>query len=318
MPPGANTAPTELRGEPRHRMRPKSGLLPLDDPVQQHRARRHRTAGLKCRTDRQEGGDRWRALASKMEVVGLVWIGVRTGKFRETVEFFRTVLELPVGVRRRHFVRFDLPDAAVIELFDPASGEYPHFTTGPVPGVQVTDFDRARSELEDRGCELLLPEGGERGGYRWQHFRAPDDTVWEIVDYPQRPKPRTSLTAVGITKLAWVGTSTAMFSTTAKFYREILGLRVVEETTDIIECTLPDGGGVEAFRRGSAMDHAHFRTGPVPGFGVDSVDRAIRILEKRGVDLIGVRRKAGGEWAHFRAPDGNVYELKSLSPDGGA
>ncbi|MCI4351764.1 MAG: VOC family protein [Thermoplasmata archaeon] len=248
-----------------------------------------------------------------MNVVGLVWVGVRTGKFEETVEFFRSVLELPVGLRRRHFVRLDLPDASVVEVFDPASGEYPHFTTGPVLGFQVTDFDAARTELAGGGCGLLLPVGGERGEYRWQHFRAPDGMVYEIVDYPNRPRPQAASGAIGVTKLVWSGLSTSTFSTTAGFYRDTLGLRVVEETPDLIECVLPDGGGLEAFRRGSAMDHPHFRTGLVPGFGVADIDHAVRILGQRGVPLVETRRRVWGGWAHFRAPDGNIYEVKGGS-----
>ena len=248
-----------------------------------------------------------------MNVVGLVWVGIRTEKFDETVDFFRSVLEIPVGLRRPHFVRFDLPDAAAVEVFDPAGEEYPHFTTGPVPGFQVTEFDSARVELGKAGCELFLPEGGERGGYRWQHFRAPDGLVYEIVDYPDRPRPKAPVGALGLTNLVWVGTSTPTFRTTAGFYRETLGLHVVEETADLIEFGLPDGGGVEAFRRGSPMDHPHFRTGPVPGFGVTDIDQATRVLQERGISMLETRRREWGGWAHFRAPDGFIYEVKGRS-----
>jgi catechol 2,3-dioxygenase-like lactoylglutathione lyase family enzyme len=240
-------------------------------------------------------------------------VGIRTEAFADTVGFFRNVLELPVGNRRRQFVRLDLPDWGSVEVFDSASGEYPHFSTGPVVGFEVADFDRARSELENGGCDLLLPPGGEAGEYRWQHFRSPDGCVYEIVDYPSRPAPVAPVGPMGVTKLIWTGVSTAQFDAAARFLRATLGLPVEEETKDLIECRLPDRSSVEAFRRDGPMDHPHFRTGPVPGFGVSSLDRALEVLGKNGVPVIETRRREWGGWAHVRAPDGRVYELKEIA-----
>lgn len=242
----------------------------------------------------------------------MVWVGTRTEAFTPTVEFFRTVFELPVGSQRRHFVRLDLPAGGFVEVFDAASGEYPHFTTGPVVGFEVADFDRARSELEGGGCELLLPPGGEAGSYRWQHFRAPDGCVYEIVDYPNRPAPASPAGAMAVAGLCWVGTSTPRFDDAVRFLTATLGLPLEEQTDDLIECRLPDGASVEAFRRDGPMDHPHFRTGPVPGFRVARLDRALEVLRRQDVPVIATRRRAWGGWAHLRAPDGCVYELKEI------
>jgi hypothetical protein len=51
--------------------------------------------------------------------------------------------------------------------------DHPYFTTGPVIGLQVADFDLARADLGNAGLGLLGEVGGEVGGYRWQHFRVP-------------------------------------------------------------------------------------------------------------------------------------------------
>jgi catechol 2,3-dioxygenase-like lactoylglutathione lyase family enzyme len=60
------------------------------------------------------------------------------------------------------------------------------------------------------------------------------------------------------------------------------------------------------------QDHAHFSTGPVVGFVVDDLPGAVRELEAAGVELLGGQvDERGGGWRHFRAPDGNVYELTS-------
>jgi catechol 2,3-dioxygenase-like lactoylglutathione lyase family enzyme len=250
-----------------------------------------------------------------MKVLGLNWVGTRTEAFEETVAFFHSVLELPIGVERAHFVRLDLPNAAAVEVFDAASGEYPHFVTGPVPGFLVADFDSAREELATAGSELLGPEGGERGVYRWQHFRGPDSNVYEISEFPNRPAPLPPFGRLRVSSLIWVGTSTSAYPATARFFRETLQLRAVEESEDLIECQLVDGSAIEAFRRGGAMDHPYFRTGPVPGFGVVDIDEAVRLLQEKGVPLIAVRRRDWGGWAHFRAPDGCIYELKGPAPN---
>ncbi len=248
-----------------------------------------------------------------MQVQGLVWLGTRTPAYAATRRFFASTLELPVGNERPHFVRFDLPDGGVIEVFDAADDPYAHFSTGPVLGFQVADFDRARDELAARGHPLLPGAGGERGDYRWQHFRGFDGLVFEVVDYPHRPAPTAPAGPLRITSLVWMGVSTPDLNAAARFYRETLGLPVVEETADLVECRMPDGSSVEAFRRGSEMDHPHFRTGPVPGLGVGSIDDAMATLRARGVSLLLTRRREWGGWAHFRAPDGNVYELKETA-----
>lgn len=252
-----------------------------------------------------------------MQVQGLVWVGTRTAAFRETVRFFQETLEIPFGKERPGFVRLDLPAGGFVEVFDAATGEYPHFSTGPVPGFQVSDFDRARSELERLGYELLLPPGGDPGDYRWQHFRGPDGSVYEVVVYPRRPAPRPPAGTLGVTGFVWLGVSTAAFGRTSQFLRETLNLRVVEATDDLLECATPDGSGVEVFRRDGSQDHPHFRTGPVVGFGVRDIDRTTEILRERGVPILQTRRRDGGGWTHLRAPDGHVYEVKQAAGPAG-
>lgn len=244
-----------------------------------------------------------------MQALGLVWVGTRTTAFDATRRFFESTLGLPVGNERESFVRFDLPDAGAVEVFDARTDPYTHFTTGPVVGVQVSDFDRARAELAAGGHALLGEVGGNAGEYRWQHFRGPEGLVLELVDYPDRPHPRAPVGPLRVTRIAFLGISASDFEKTARFYKEVLRSRVVEEEADVIECRLPDGSALEAFRRGSAMDHPHLRTGPLPGFGVTDFPAALRALQERGVPVLQTREREWGGWAHFRAPDGCVYEI---------
>ena len=74
---------------------------------------------------------------------------------------------------------------------------------------------------------------------------------------------------------------------------------------------LPDGSKAEVFGP-SDTEHTHFSTGPVAGFLVDDVRTAREVLEARGIEFIGPVQEwkpTGEAWSHFRAPDGNVYEI---------
>ena len=55
---------------------------------------------------------------------------------------------------------------------------------------------------------------------------------------------------------------------------------------------------------------------PVPPFEVDDVHHARRELEEAGIEVMGATgRDSRWEWIHFRAPDGNPYELASRLRD---
>jgi hypothetical protein len=50
----------------------------------------------------------------------------------------------------------------------------------------------------------------------------------------------------------------------------------------------------------------------VVGFVVEDLPTAVEELERAGVELLGGSVDDSGlGWRHFRAPDGNVYELSS-------
>ena len=53
----------------------------------------------------------------------------------------------------------------------------------------------------------------------------------------------------------------------------------------------------------------------MPLFEVDDVHAARLELEAAGVEIVGEPgRDRNWEWIHFRAPDGNLYELASRLP----
>ena len=71
------------------------------------------------------------------------------------------------------------------------------------------------------------------------------------------------------------------------------------------------GVRTEAF---AAMTALFFDRGPVVGLVVDDFDRARAAMIDAGIEFIGeLQREGGSAWNHYRAPDGNVYEI--IGPD---
>ena len=246
-----------------------------------------------------------------MRPIALSWVGSRTAAYTETVAFFRDGLGLRVGVERPDFLRFDLPDGGAFELFRPGGpDDHAYFTTGPVVGFQVEDFDSARTELVRAGCQLLGDAEGERGEYRWQHFRAPDGAVYEIVDYPTRAPDPSTLGRGGVTGIGWVGVRTSTYDPMRSFLGATVGLRLAEAEGDLVVFEFPNRDTWEVFRADGAADHSHLTTGPLPGLVVEDLDRAEDRVRDAGVDVLARRRRGDSGWIHFRAPDGCVYELK--------
>jgi len=113
-----------------------------------------------------------------------------------------------------------------------------------------------------------------------------------------------------IVKLCWVGTRTDNAEPAVAFFRDVLGLRPERLGADFWMAKLPDGGKVEIFGPRSAVNR-HFDSGPVVGFLVEDVRAATEELRAADVEIL-LEPEAdqwGNAWVHFRAPDGNIYEL---------
>jgi catechol 2,3-dioxygenase-like lactoylglutathione lyase family enzyme len=113
-----------------------------------------------------------------------------------------------------------------------------------------------------------------------------------------------------IIKLAWVGTRTENAQPTVAFFRDVLALRLELDRPGFWMLKLPDGSKVEVFGPDSEINR-HFTTGPVAGFLVDDVHGAAAELRSAGVEILleSGGDESGNAWVHFRAPDGNIYEL---------
>jgi catechol 2,3-dioxygenase-like lactoylglutathione lyase family enzyme len=117
-----------------------------------------------------------------------------------------------------------------------------------------------------------------------------------------------------VRRLCWLGVRAEAYEPMVAFLRDVLGLGIEFEQEATAELSLPSGDRVQVFGPGDRYfeflaDHA---TGPVALFEVDDVHGARDELVAAGIDVIGaIEREREWEWLHFRAPDGNLYELAS-------
>lgn len=107
--------------------------------------------------------------------------------------------------------------------------------------------------------------------------------------------------------MGWCGTRTERSGQLAHFYEHVLGLKPVHTEPEFWVFELPDGRRVEVFGL-TYPGKWHFDTGPVVGFAVDDLSRAVHQLREAGVELLG---EPGASWQRFRGPDGKAYELVS-------
>ncbi|HTR12909.1 MAG TPA: VOC family protein [Roseiarcus sp.] len=124
-----------------------------------------------------------------MAVRGVGFVGVRSDRLSDMVALFRDVLGVPVAREAGDLVGFTLADGAVLELYGPDDAFHAFFTTGPVVGLRVDDFDEAHRAMIGAGIEFI-GETQRAGGIAWRHFRAPDGTILEIIgpsDEEMRP-----------------------------------------------------------------------------------------------------------------------------------
>jgi len=119
----------------------------------------------------------------------------------------------------------------------------------------------------------------------------------------------STVPAVAVKGLVWLGIRTSKFSDTVRFYEKTLGLKPSVSDADFRAYDLPNGDRIEVFSEREA-EHLHFTTGPVAGFLVENVAQARAAMEKHGIHFIGrIHGSPTDEWSHFKGPDGNVYEI---------
>ena len=113
-------------------------------------------------------------------VEGVDFVGLRSDQFSEMVQLFRDVIGVPLARETSGMAGFRLGDGTVLEIYGPADEFHSFFTTGPVVGLRVGDFDAVRVLMLSAGVEFI-GAAQHANGMSWQHFRCPDGTVLEII-----------------------------------------------------------------------------------------------------------------------------------------
>ena len=110
--------------------------------------------------------------------------------------------------------------------------------------------------------------------------------------------------------MTWLGIFPERFHEMVGFLKDGIGLERTHSDDDVTMLRTERGDVVEVFRPAARYDFA--TTGPVPGLCVDDVDGAVDRLRESRVRLLGGLERSGEHaWQHFRAPDGNVWEVTS-------
>ena len=113
--------------------------------------------------------------------------------------------------------------------------------------------------------------------------------------------------------IVWMGVQTAKFDAMAAFVERLMGSAAPRQEPGFRLWSFPDGDIIELYAEGTKQN---FGTAPVVGFRVDDLAAGRRLLTELGAEIVGGYgpNEAGYESVHFRAPDGNVYEL-TYDPD---
>lgn len=114
-----------------------------------------------------------------MNVKALVWLGVRTPHFDAMTELFK-VMGLAVYQQDASSSRFRLTNRTEVHVYSPTDQDHDFFGDGPVVGFLVDDVEGARKELEAAGISFFRPVQHSET-HSWNHFRAPDGNVYELM-----------------------------------------------------------------------------------------------------------------------------------------
>ncbi len=124
-----------------------------------------------------------------MVIRGIGFIGIRSVKLQEMVTLFKEVIGVTVTRESDDLVGFKLSDGTVLELYGPGNQFHAFFTTGPVVGFRVDDFDVAHQAMTAAGVSFI-GDVQHAGGESWQHFYCPDGTIAEIIGPATPPLER--------------------------------------------------------------------------------------------------------------------------------
>ena len=113
-------------------------------------------------------------------VQSLGFLGVRTEAFDEMVALYRDILQMTPILVEPGAAWFRAADGAQVHVYGPTNDDHDFFDAGPVVGLVVEDFDATRQAMIDAGI-AFIGEPQRDAGSAWNHYRAPDGNVYEIM-----------------------------------------------------------------------------------------------------------------------------------------
>lgn len=124
-----------------------------------------------------------------MRVRGISWVGVKTDSYQQMRDFFADVAGLAIDHEQPDFAVFRFPDGDKLEIFGPDADDPPEQFAREkvVASLLVDDMDVAIDVLVEAGIKLIGAKQVGGDCYSWQHFRAPDGKVFELVCDPSHP-----------------------------------------------------------------------------------------------------------------------------------
>ena len=119
---------------------------------------------------------------------------------------------------------------------------------------------------------------------------------------------------MNVRSIGWLGVRTAQATALCAFYRDVLGMRVLQERPEAVRFALADGTEAHVYGLDD-REHEYFGSSPVVGFLVDSFDQTRGAMTRAKVEFLypEPHHQVARVWQHFRAPDG-ISMKSSPSP----
>lgn len=114
-------------------------------------------------------------------VLAVRFVGVRTERFVETVAVYRDALGLDLVHEAPGVAWFALGDGAQVHVYGPPEADHAFLGPAPCVGYLVEDFAAARAALIATGCSFAFGPPQVDADAIWNHYRAPDGNVYEII-----------------------------------------------------------------------------------------------------------------------------------------
>ena len=114
-------------------------------------------------------------------------------------------------------------------------------------------------------------------------------------------------------RVVWLGVVVKDMEAQLRFYRDVVGLEVIQAEDSWAHLDLGAGHLLELLALSD--EPPEDRKGYRPGFQVSDIEAARRELVSRGAKPIGDIEggaRTGGRWCSFRDPEGNYFEIKEL------